>query len=116
MGVLDPPPLPAPVGEGLSEFYTVLRRERDRLLTAVIGRGTPAVPHLERILRSYACHYNGHPPHQGIAQEIPVPKGPVLLRAVPIPANRHSHHRPNPLRICLRNRLGGLIHGYELAG
>ena len=27
--------------------------------------------HLERVLRSYARHYNGHRPHQGIAQEIP---------------------------------------------
>jgi transposase InsO family protein len=30
--------------------------------------------HLERILRSYARHYNGHRPHQGISQEIPAPK------------------------------------------
>ena len=29
--------------------------------------------HLERILRTYARHYNGHRPHQGISQEIPAP-------------------------------------------
>jgi putative transposase len=29
--------------------------------------------HLERILRSYAKHYNGHRPHQGIFQAIPAP-------------------------------------------
>jgi transposase InsO family protein len=27
--------------------------------------------HLERVLRSCACHYNGHRPHQGLSQEIP---------------------------------------------
>jgi putative transposase len=27
--------------------------------------------HLQQILRSYACHYNGHRPHQGLSQEIP---------------------------------------------
>ncbi|MGP8063021.1 MAG: hypothetical protein ACLP5O_10725 [Acidimicrobiales bacterium] len=26
--------------------------------------------HLERILRSYGCHYNGHRPHQGLSLEI----------------------------------------------
>ena len=33
--------------------------------------------HLERILRSYACHYNRQRPHQGIAQEIPAPERPA---------------------------------------
>jgi hypothetical protein len=30
--------------------------------------------HRERILRSYARHYNGHRPHQGIAHEVPAPE------------------------------------------
>src|SRR5665811_2551256 len=30
--------------------------------------------HLERILRTYAQHYNGYRPHQGIAQAIPAPQ------------------------------------------
>jgi hypothetical protein len=29
--------------------------------------------HLEQILRSYVCHYNGHRPHQGLSREIPAP-------------------------------------------
>jgi putative transposase len=48
--------------------------------------------HLERILCSYARHYNGHRPHQGISQEITAPKQPSS-----------------------RDRLGGLIHEYEVA-
>ena len=28
--------------------------------------------HLERILRTYARHYNRHRPHQGLAQETPI--------------------------------------------
>jgi hypothetical protein len=37
--------------------------------------------HLERVLRSYASHYNGHRPHQGLSQEIP--------------ASEHSDLRPS---------------------
>jgi transposase InsO family protein len=70
--------------------------------------------HLERILRSYARHYNGHRPHQEIAQEIPASESPALLRVVPISASR-PHHRQHPGRIRRHDRLGGLIHEYELA-
>jgi putative transposase len=70
--------------------------------------------HLERILRSYARHYNGHRPHQGIAQEVPAPKRAVPLRVVPISVSR-PHHRQHPGRIRRHDRLGGLIHEYELA-
>ena len=35
--------------------------------------------HLERVLRSYACHYNCRRPHQGLSQEIP-----AMERAVPL--------------------------------
>jgi hypothetical protein len=30
--------------------------------------------HLEQILRSYACHYNGYRPYQWLTQEIPEPE------------------------------------------
>jgi transposase InsO family protein len=67
--------------------------------------------HLERILRSYAPHYNCHRPHQGLSQEIPVPTLPSpMLAATPA---QPSHSRP--LRVRRRDRLGGLIHEYELA-
>jgi transposase InsO family protein len=60
--------------------------------------------HLERVLRGYARRYNGHRPHQGLAQEM-----------VPTIDSRHRHHRHRPPRIRRRDRLGGLIHEYELA-
>jgi transposase InsO family protein len=71
--------------------------------------------HLERILRSYARHYNGHRPHQGLAQEIPAPERAVPLRVVPISDSRHARHRRHPGRVRRHDRLGGLIHEYELA-
>ena len=64
--------------------------------------------HLERVLRSYARHYNQHRPHQGISQEIPVPTSPSpLMSATPGQSQRRHIRR--------RDRLGGLIHEYELA-
>jgi transposase InsO family protein len=71
--------------------------------------------HLGGILRSYARHYNGHRPHQGIAQEIPAPEETAPLAVVPTIDSRHRHHRHRPPRIRRRDRLGGLIHEYELA-
>jgi putative transposase len=67
--------------------------------------------HLERVLRSYVRHYNGHRPHQGIAQQIPAPTlfSPMLGATSPQPSC--SHHRS----VQRRDRLGGLIHEYELA-
>jgi hypothetical protein len=71
--------------------------------------------HLERILSGYARHYNGHRPHQGLAQEIPAPERAVPLQVVRTSDSRYRHHRRRPARICRHDRLGGLIHEYELA-
>jgi putative transposase len=71
--------------------------------------------HLERILRSYACHYNRHRPHQGIAQEIPAPERTAPLRVASTADSRHRHLRHHRRQIRRRDRLGGLIHEYELA-
>ena len=70
--------------------------------------------HLERILRSYARHYNGHRPHQGLSQEIPAPESPLPLQVVPTSDSRPRHLRHHPGRIRRHDRLGGLIHEYEL--
>ena len=67
--------------------------------------------HLERILRSYARHYNGHRPHQGISQEIPGPTSFPPLMAVDPEEKLQDHAR----QVRRRDRLGGLIHEYELA-
>jgi len=71
--------------------------------------------HLERILRSYACHYNRHRPHQGIAQEIPAPERTAPLQVASTADSRHRHLRHHRRQIRRRDRLGGLIHEYELA-
>ncbi len=72
--------------------------------------------HLERILRSYARHYNGHRPHQGISQMIPAREHTVPLLVAANPVSRHAHLPHHPSQIRRRDRLGGLIHEYELAG
>jgi putative transposase len=70
--------------------------------------------HLERVLHSYARHDNGHRSHQGLSQKIP-----ALERNIPLPLmptsdgwGRHLRHRSR--RIRRHDRLGGLIHEYEL--
>jgi transposase InsO family protein len=59
--------------------------------------------HLERVLRSYACHYNGHRPHQGLSQEIP-----AMERIVPLAVRPGSDARHRQLR-----RYSGLIRRYD---
>lgn len=66
--------------------------------------------HLERVLRSYVTHYNRHPPHQGISQEIPTPRLPSSVIAATSTQLACSHGR----HVRRHDRLGGLIHEYEL--
>jgi transposase InsO family protein len=69
--------------------------------------------HLERVLRSYARHYNGRRPHQGIAQEIPESTDPLAVVPTSVAGHRCLSH--NSGRIRRYDRLGGLIHEYERA-
>jgi putative transposase len=71
--------------------------------------------HLERVLRSYACHYNGHRPHQGLSQEIPAMERTVPLAVGPGSDARHRQLRRYSGLIRRYDRLGGLIHEYERA-
>ena len=50
--------------------------------------------HLERVLRSYLRHYNGHRPHQGISQEIPGAGSGTRLTASP--PSLDDTDRPDP--------------------
>ena len=81
-----------------------LRREcLDRLLI-VSGR------HLERVVRVYAQHYNGHRPHRALAQRPPIATQPPAI----------GEHLPSGEPVSLhrlkrRDRLGGLLHEYQLA-
>jgi putative transposase len=58
--------------------------------------------HLERVLRTYVEHYNGHRPHRALGQR------PPLARARPAP------HGSAPLNIHRRDHLGGLLYEYQL--
>jgi hypothetical protein len=55
--------------------------------------------HLERVLRAYVAYYNQRRPHQGLAQQCPVPLTP--------PARKGTG------AIVRRDLLGGLMHDYE---
>jgi putative transposase len=59
---------------------------------------------LERTLRIYVEHYNGHRPHRGLGLVPPQP-GPLVRLAAP----EHPGH------VQRRDRLGGLIHEYGVA-
>jgi putative transposase len=97
-------PVRAPRARAHAERWVEsLRREcLDRLLT--LGRG-----HLERVVRVYAQHYNGHRPHRSLAQRPPLAKPPPIDE----PPRRNELLQLD--RLHRRDRLGGLLHEYELA-
>jgi len=59
--------------------------------------------HLERVLHEYVAHHNTHRPHRALEQH------PPILKHLPTPV--HDDH----YRVRRRDRLGGLLHEYELA-
>jgi len=61
--------------------------------------------HLERVLRVFIHHYNGHRPHRSLNFTPPDPQQPTLQ---PV-------RSPRPDHVERRDRLGGLIHEYSLA-
>ena len=96
-------PVRAPRARAHAERWVgTLRREcLDRLL--ILGRR-----HLERVVAAYTLHYNEHRPHRSLDQ-----RSPFALTA--------AHEQPVPGevprldRLRRRDRLGGLIHEYQLA-
>ena len=60
---------------------------------------------LEAVLSEFVDHYNGHRPHRSLEQALPLskpwPPAPILS--------------PGPTLLRRSDRLGGLIHEYELA-
>jgi putative transposase len=91
-------PVRAPRANAYAErFIGTCRREcLDRLL--ILHQR-----HLERVLQEFLEHYNRHRPHRSLGQR------PPLLRASPAWVPRGD------LSVRRRDRLGGLIHEYELA-
>jgi len=93
-------PVRAPQARAHAERWIgSLRREcLDRLL--IVSRR-----HLERVVRVYAQHYNGHRPHRALAQR------PPLARQPPAIGERVPSGEPISLhRLRRRDRLGGLLH------
>lgn len=92
-------PVRSPRANAFAErFVGTARREcLDRLL---IFNGR----HLEQVLTDYVGHYNEHRPHRSLGQRSPqqdTEPAPVTL--------------VDPGRLRRRDRLGGLVHEYELA-
>jgi transposase InsO family protein len=60
---------------------------------------------LEAVLAEYVDHYNGHRPHRSLEQASPGQMSPVQSPTSP----------PDATQLRRSDRLGGLIHEYELA-
>lgn len=93
-------PVEAPKANAIAErFVGTARREcLDWLLIA--NRR-----HLERVLRAFVDHYNGHRPHRGLDLA-----APARANVVPLPSGVS-----NIEGVSRRARLGGLIHEYHIA-
>jgi transposase InsO family protein len=97
-------PVRAPKARAHAERWvgSVRRECLDRLL--ILGRH-----HLASVLREYTAHYNGHRPHRSLAQQPPLAKPPPAEE----PARAAEPLSLARVRRC--DRLGGLIHEYDLA-
>jgi len=91
-------PIAAPRAKAHAERWvgSVRRECLDRIL--ILSRGQ-----LERVLQEYVAHHNTHRPHRALQQQTPIAK-PTTIRA-----------SPDDRRVRRRDRLGGLLHEYELA-
>jgi putative transposase len=70
--------------------------------------------HLAHVLRSYVRHYNDHRPHQGISQQIPAAVNEVARHTVTISPYLQRSCGDRRRSVGRHDRLGGLIHEYEL--
>jgi putative transposase len=93
-------PVRAPKANAIAErFVGTVRRECLDWLLVVHRR------HLERILRVFVDHYNGHRPHRALSLAAPG-SGRSTLRLLTTPAGP---------AVRSRDRLGGLVHEYSRA-
>jgi len=67
--------------------------------------------HLERVLRSYVRHYNGHRPHQGISQQIPAAVNEVARHPLSMPPYLQRSCRDRRQSVRRGDRLGGSMPG-----
>jgi putative transposase len=59
--------------------------------------------HLERVLEVFVTHYNEHRPHRALSLAPPEPRPPSVVS------------KAREVRVHRRDRLGGVIHEYDLA-
>jgi putative transposase len=92
-------PIRAPRANAFAERFvgTVRREALDRML--ILGRR-----HLEHVLAGYVVHYNEHRPHRALGQMAPISRSPVSTPT-----------SPGANRLRRIDKLGGLIHEYQLA-
>lgn len=91
-------PFRASQANGVAERFVRTARSEcfDRLL--ILNQ-----PHVEWICTAFIDHYNGHRPHRALSLTPPEPRRPVATAL-----SRHD------ARILRRDRLGGIVHEYEL--
>jgi len=92
-------PVQAPNANAYAERWirTVRAECLDWLL--ILGPG-----HLERVLRVYVRHYNGHRPHRALGLQPPEPALGLTITGM-----------DQPPRVHRRDLLGGLVHEYRQA-
>ena len=92
-------PIRAPNANAFAERW--VRTVRDECLDwlLIVGRRQ-----LQRVLDTYVDHYNRERPHRALGLVAPDPPREVA------PLSNGA-----PARVCRRDRLGGLLHEYELA-
>jgi putative transposase len=95
-------PIRAPRANAFAERWVRTVRAECLNWMLVLGRR-----HLERVLRTYAAHYNRRRPHRGLGLNTPDP------RADPAPWRANGAHADGA-HIRTRDLLGGLIHEYDL--
>jgi transposase InsO family protein len=82
----------------VERWFGILRRECLDWLLILSHR------HLERVLRICVSYYNEDRPHRSLDQQAPTCSLPVQLYAI-----------VDPIQVRRHDRLGGLIHEYEIA-
>jgi putative transposase len=92
-------PVRAPKANAIAERFVRTARAECLDWLLIVNRR-----HLERVLRIFVGHYNSHRPHRSVNLGPPEPSA-RRLRALPLPT----------AAIERRDRLGGLIHEYNLA-
>ena len=92
-------PFRAPQANGVAERFVRTARSEcfDRLL--ILNQR-----HLERICAAFVDHYNGHRPHRALSLAPPEPRRPAATVSPSADA-----------RVVRRDRLGGVVHEYDLA-